>query len=138
MKRRSFINAAALATPVIFAATTQNSMAQIQGGMEGDTFVHHVYFWLKSPESKADKDKLVEGLRKLSKVSTIKTFHIGQPAPTNRDVIDRSYSISWLLIFNNKADQDSYQADPIHLKFVEECASLWSRVVVYDSVNVFH
>jgi len=99
---------------------------------EKNIFVHHVYFWLKDP---ADKNKLIEGLEKLSKAPTIKTFHIGQPAGTNRDVIDRSYSISWLLTFNNAADQDSYQSDPIHLKFVEECAHLWNKVIVYDSVD---
>jgi hypothetical protein len=99
-------------------------------------FVHHVYFWLKNPDSKDDRTKLVEGLRKLSKVKTIKSFHIGQPAGTNRDVIDRSYSISWLLFFDNAADQESYQTDPIHLKFVEECASLWTKVTVYDSIDI--
>ena len=99
-------------------------------------FVHHVYFWLKNPDSSDDKKKLIEGLRKLSKVKTIREFHIGQPAPTNRDVIDRSYSVSWMVLFENPADQDSYQVDPIHLKFVEECSALWSKVVVYDSIDV--
>ena len=99
-------------------------------------FVHHVYFWLKNPDSKEDKSRLIEGLRKLSKVGTIKSFHIGQPAGTNRDVIERSYTLSWLLFFANAADQDSYQADPIHLKFVEECSSLWTKVVVYDSIDI--
>ena len=99
-------------------------------------FLHHVYFWLKNPDSKEDKTKLIEGLRKLSKVKTIKSYHIGQPAGTNRDVIDRSYSISWLLFFDNAADQDSYQTDPIHLKFVEECSSIWNKVVVYDSIDI--
>jgi Stress responsive A/B Barrel Domain len=99
-------------------------------------FVHHVYFWLKNPDSKDDRSKLIEGLRKLSKVKTIKSFHIGQPAGTNREVIDRSYTISWLLFFDNPADQDSYQTDPIHLKFVEECSSLWTKVVVYDTIDI--
>jgi len=99
-------------------------------------FVHHVYFWLKNTDSKDDKMKLIDGLRKLSKVKTIKSFHIGQPAGTNRDVIERSYSLSWLLFFDNAADQDSYQTDPIHLKFVEECSSLWTKVVVYDSIDI--
>ena len=99
-------------------------------------FIHHVYFWLKKPDSKEDKAKLMEGLRKLSKVKTIKSFHIGQPAATNREVIDRSYSISWCLFFDSAADQDSYQSDPVHLKFVEECSMLWSKVIVYDSVDV--
>ena len=99
-------------------------------------FIHHVYFWLKNSDSNDDRNKLVEGLRKLSAVSSIKTSHIGQPADTNRDVIDSSYSVSWLLTFKDKADQDSYQTDPIHLKFVEECKELWGRVIVYDTVDV--
>ena len=103
---------------------------------DNSTFIHHVYFWLNNPESKEDFEQLVAGLRKLSAVKTIKTFYIGKPADTNRDVIDRSYSVSWMLLFDNKADQDSYQTDPIHLKFVDECKHLWKKVVVYDTVNV--
>ncbi|HEY5407912.1 MAG TPA: Dabb family protein [Ginsengibacter sp.] len=99
-------------------------------------FIHHVYFWLKNPESVNDLNQLIEGLNKLSAVTTIKNFHIGKPASTNRDVIDSSYSVSWLLLFDNKEDQDSYQTDPIHLKFVEECLHLWSKVVVYDTVAI--
>jgi hypothetical protein len=99
-------------------------------------FIHHVYFWLHNPESEEDKLKLIEGLKKLSNVKTIKKFYMGRPATTNRDVIDRSYSISWLLFFDDKDAQDSYQTDPIHLKFVEECSSLWKKVVVYDSIEV--
>src|SRR5690606_27433256 len=103
---------------------------------DSNIFIHHVYFWLNRPESREDFDELVEGLKKLSAVETIRTFYIGKPANTNRDVIDRSYSVSWLLLFNNKADQDSYQTDPIHLRFVDECKHLWKKVVVYDTVNV--
>ncbi|HEY2722886.1 MAG TPA: Dabb family protein [Chitinophagaceae bacterium] len=99
-------------------------------------FLHHVYFWLKNANSKEDKEKLIAGLKKLSKVHTIRKFHIGTPALTNRNVIERSYSISWLLYFDNDADQDNYQTDPIHLRFVEECSSLWSKVVVYDSIDI--
>ena len=99
-------------------------------------FIHHVYFWLKNPESINDLNQLIEGLKKLSVVSTIKNFHIGKPAATNRGVIDSSYSVSWLLLFDDKEDQDSYQTDPIHLKFVEECSHLWSKVVVYDTIDI--
>ena len=98
-------------------------------------FIHHVYFWLNNADSSEDMKKLVEGLQKLSKVKTIKMSHIGKPAGTNREVIDSSYSVSWMLIFANRADQDSYQTDPIHLKFIDECKHLWKKVVVYDSID---
>lgn len=103
--------------------------------MAENKFIHHVYFWLKNPDSKEDKAKLIAGLKKLSAVKTIKWFHIGVPAGTSREVIDGSYSISWCTMFDNGPDQDSYQTDPIHLKFVEECSSLWTKVIVYDSID---
>ncbi len=98
-------------------------------------FIHHVYFWLKNSESKADKAKLIEGLRKLSKVKTIQQFSIGVPADTRREVIDSSYSISWFTLFKNGKEQASYQVDPIHLKFVEEYSHLWQKVIVYDTID---
>jgi hypothetical protein len=104
--------------------------------LDKNTFIHHVYFWLKNAESNTDFAELIDGLKKLSAVKTIQSFHIGKPAGTNREVIDTTYSISWMLLFNNKEDQDSYQVDPIHLKFVDECSHLWKKVVVYDAVSV--
>jgi hypothetical protein len=98
-------------------------------------FIHHVYFWLKNPASQTDRAALMEGLKKLSHVKTIRQFHIGQPANTNRGVIDRSYALSWFVWFDSPDDQDSYQVDPIHLNFVKECSHLWNRVQVYDSVD---
>jgi len=38
-------------------------------------------------------------------------------------------------MFANKEDQDSYQVDPVHLKFVDECKHLWKKVTVFDSVE---
>jgi len=98
------------------------------------SFVHHVFFWLNNPECKEDLEKLVAGLKTLTQIEEIKSFHIGIPATTNRAVIDASYSISWLNIFSSAEDQEKYQHHPIHLSFVENCSSLWKKVQVYDSV----
>ena len=97
-------------------------------------FVHHVFFYLKQHDP-ANVAALVQGLQKLSSASTIKTFHIGVPAETCRDVVERSYGVSWLVFFDNPDDQESYQTDPVHLDFIRECSHLWNKVVVYDSVN---
>ncbi len=100
-----------------------------------NSFIHHVFFWLKNPGSQEDREALAAGLKKLSNARMIKASHIGIPASTNRDVIETSYTLSWLLLFENPVDQEAYQTDPIHLEFVKECSPLWSKVVVYDSVN---
>ena len=40
------------------------------------------------------------------------------------------------MIFDDVSGQETYQEHPIHKKFVERCSHLWSRVVVYDSIDV--
>lgn len=120
-----------IAATSLFSSFTTNSMKK----REKNIFIHHVYFWLKNPDSAEDLAKLLEGLEKLSAVKTIRSLHIGKPASTRREVIDSSYSVSWMLTFKNAADQDSYQVDPIHLDFVKNYAHLWNKVVVYDSVD---
>lgn len=133
--RRSFIKKAAAGLTVAgllpLSKKTMAGEVKITGAL-----VHHVYFWLKEPKNEAHKKQLVEGLNKLITVKKIKMSHLGFPAGTeSRDVVDHSYSVSYLVMFDNQADQDAYQIDPIHLKFVEENQHLWSKVIVYDSVD---
>lgn len=100
-----------------------------------NTFTHHVYLWLNN---KADLPKLIEGLNILVPISTIRYIHIGVPADTHRDVIERSYDASLLVIFDNKADHDAYQVDPIHDIFRDEYAGpLCKKVMVLDSVDAY-
>ncbi|MGN6166464.1 MAG: Dabb family protein [Flavisolibacter sp.] len=99
--------------------------------------VHHVFFWLKNPSSKEDLTQLIEGLKTLSAIETVRAIHIGVPAATEqRPVIDNSYSASELLFFDDLAGQETYQDHPIHKKFVEDCSHLWEKVIVYDTVSV--
>jgi hypothetical protein len=97
-------------------------------------FIHHVYFYLNNPESLEDRAKLVEGLNKLAKVETIQQHYIGFPATTDREVIVKDYAVSWMCFFKNIEEEEMYQIDPIHLKFIEDYGHLWSTVKVYDSV----
>ena len=131
--RRSFIKTAAVSTATVplAAAVSPASKPKTMKNL----FVHQVYFWLKNPGNADDKAKLMEGLQLLTKVKTIKSYHLGMPAGSSRDVVDGSYAISWLTIFKDKAAQDAYQVDPIHLKFVEDYSHLWTKVIVYDSIE---
>ncbi|HRI60820.1 MAG TPA: Dabb family protein [Saprospiraceae bacterium] len=131
MSRRDFVKNSAFAV----AAAATPLTASATDAKKKEVFVHHVYFWLKNPGNEADKNKLIEGLQTLTKVPTIRMAHIGTPAGTNRSVIDRSYSVSWMLFFDNLEDEEVYQKHPDHLKFVENYSHLWEKVIVYDSVG---
>lgn len=98
--------------------------------------IHHVFFWLKNPASEADRNKLLEGVHNLAKISTIRQIFVGIPASTEkRDVVDNSYHVSELLFFDNLAGQKAYQDHPIHQAFVANYSHLWERVVVYDILS---
>jgi hypothetical protein len=133
--RRSFIKKAAAG--ITLAGLLPVSKNATAGEVKiTSALIHHVFFWLKEPKNDAHKKQLLAALNELLKVKTIKMSHIGKPAGTeSRDVVDHSYSVSYMVIFDNQVDQDAYQVDPIHTKFVEENSHLWSKVIVYDSVD---
>ncbi len=127
--RRKFIASASLLTlaPAIESLTMKE---------EKPALVHHVFFWLKNPDSKEDLAKLIAGVKSLSKIETIRKIHVGVPASTEkRDVVDNSYSVSELMFFDDTAGQKTYQDHPIHQKFIADCSALWEKVVVYDTMS---
>ncbi len=96
--------------------------------------IHHVFFYMSPEATEADKAALRAGIETLTKIETIGRWHLGVPAPTDRPVIERGYTFSWLAIFENGEDEAVYQKHPVHLEFIKNCAHLWSKVVVYDSL----
>lgn len=100
------------------------------------TIRHLALFWLANPESLADRDALVTGVRTLAAIPQVRSLHVGVPAPTEaRDVVDHSYAVSEAMVFDSIADQDAYQVHPIHQAFIASCSHLWDRVVVYDMAD---
>ena len=51
----------------------------------------------------------------------------------NRPVNDRDFHVGLLVVFENKAAHDKYQAHERHLKFIEENKPNWKKVRVFDS-----
>ncbi len=99
--------------------------------------VHHVFFWLERPGSVEDRDRLIAGLRELARIPVIRSLEIGVPASTEqREVVDSSFDVSELMLFDNVADQAIYQDHPIHRDFVARCSHLWSKVIVYDMMTI--
>ncbi|TGE08727.1 Dabb family protein [Hymenobacter fodinae] len=98
-------------------------------------FVHHVLFYTPATSSEADKAQLLEGLQKLATIPVIKMAHIGTPASTTRDVIERTYTYSWLCLFEDAAAEEQYQQHPIHDEFRNQYARYWEKVVIYDSIG---
>lgn len=126
-------NAVAGASLAGLSSISQNILAS--GLQFRKTFVHHVFFWLKNPENMQDRLDFEKGIEALLKVPVIKASHFGKPVKSDREVVDDSFTYSYMVMFDSENDQNVYQAHPIHLKFVEECSHLWKKVIVYDAMD---
>ena len=96
-------------------------------------FVHAVYFWLNdgTPESVAEQ-MLDDCDVLLSNVPTVISLVSGRPAMTPRDVVDNTYDIGLLVMFDDAEGHDVYATHPLHVQFIEKYKRHWMRVQVYD------
>ena len=95
-------------------------------------FVHTVFFWLKKELSQEQKEAFFKGVDTLKTIQPNVMITTGTPASTNRPIIDTSYDYGLTCIFESLDDHDKYQVDPVHLKFVENHANDWDKVLIYD------
>lgn len=135
--RRKFIVGSALLGAAVAVSAEQTASKPLAGKDALPKLLHHVFFWLKNPDSAADRAALIAGVKALAAIETIRSIHVGIPASTEkREVVDNSYHVSELLCFDDVEGQNVYQTHPLHQKFIDECSHLWSKVVVYDALAV--
>lgn len=130
--RRKFIATAAAAAVTATAAATPLMTTQSKYPL-----IHHVFFWLKNPDSKEDLEALIAGVKTLAKIETVRELRVGVVAHTaKRDVVDQTWAVSEHMLFSDLEGQATYQTHPIHLEFIKNCSHLWQKVEVYDAMDV--
>ncbi|WP_126243341.1 MULTISPECIES: Dabb family protein [Chitinophaga] len=130
--RRKFLGTAA----AICAGTAAAAMPG-QTAAKKYPMCHHVFFWLKNPGSKEDRDALIAGLKTLAKIPTVRDLRVGIVANTEaRGVVDTTWGVSELMFFDNVEGEAAYQVHPIHQEFIKKCSHLWDKVIVYDAMEV--
>lgn len=96
--------------------------------------VHTVYFWLKPDLTDTQRAEFRRGVESLAGIKAVEKIYIGTPAATQkRPIIDDSYSVALTVVCKNVAGHDAYQVDPLHLAFVENFKTYWTRVQIYDA-----
>ena len=132
MNRRKFVEKTSVAIAATAAVMTNTQAAD----RPKVSFVHHVFFWLKNPNSQEDAAKLEKALKDLGKIKEIKMAHVGKPVVTDFDksVTDGSYAFSVMLVFDSAKDEETYLYHPLHKKFIDDNKHLFGKVIVYDSI----
>lgn len=95
--------------------------------------VHSVYFWLTAEAAINEREMFKSKLSALKNIKSAHAVYVGTPAATDRPVIDRSYDYALTVIFTDIDAHDAYQSDPIHKDFLNNCAKMFEKVVIYDA-----
>jgi hypothetical protein len=96
--------------------------------------IHTVYFWLKPELTAAQRAEFRAAVETLGGIKAVEKVYVGTPAATERRaIIDASYDVALTVICRDVAAHDAYQVDPLHLAFVKQCNTFWSRVQIYDA-----
>lgn len=98
-------------------------------------FTHVVLFWLKKDSPAEARPQLLDDCRAyLAKIPTIKFIDAGRPAMTPRDVVDNSYDVGLVTVFDNREGHDIYQVHELHQQFIARNKPNFDRVLIYDFV----
>jgi hypothetical protein len=101
-------------------------------------FHHTVHFWLRDDLTDPQRQQFIEGAKALSQSPNVSSVRVGVPAGTPREVVDNSYDYQLHCTFADQAAHDAYQsdADEAHAHFINTFKTFWTKVLIYDSVEV--
>jgi hypothetical protein len=99
-------------------------------------FIHLIYFWLKADAGQAAKEKLIADRRSmLEKIPGVEHSWSGEPAGTQREIVDNSYSVALAVVLPDRAAHDACQKHPLHMEFIARNQPHWQRLRVYDFIG---
>lgn len=94
---------------------------------------HVVVFWTK-PDVPDAADKMLAGMDKyLKPIPGVIGYHAGRMVPSERPVVEQSYSVAVIVQLESKEAEGVYQKHPLHLEFIEKILKPnFEKVVIYD------
>lgn len=94
---------------------------------------HVVLVWLKADTAPEVREKIIEGSKTLKTIPGILDLQVGKAIPSERPIVDDSFSLGLYMRFDTVADMNAYLTDPKHVEFVDtQVRPYLEKLVVYD------
>lgn len=95
---------------------------------------HIVLVWLKRPGNAADRATLVATAKKFqAEIKQIQHLSVGPAVPSDRDIVDDSFDVGFIMRFDDKKAMTAYEKHPVHVNAVKQTLMpLAKKVLVYD------
>ncbi len=96
---------------------------------------HTVFFWLKSDAPAGTTDAMVAFYRsEVARAPGVVAVTAGVPRPSERDVVDDSFTVGTTVVFASSEAEVAWQTEPIHDRLKERFFAHVERVAVYDTL----
>lgn len=135
MAKRSVAVSMAVAGLLMMAGTSCSLMSPAASASHAPkgAVSHTVFFWLKHPQDKSQRQQVESALLRLRALPQVRSLSIGAAVPSDRPVVDDSFDVGMVVEFASVADLHAYEAHPDHLKEVHGVLlPLTKKVQVYD------
>lgn len=95
---------------------------------------HIVLVWLKRPGNAVDRAAVIAASKRFqAEIGQIQHLSVGQVVPSDRDIVDDSFDVGFIMRFDNKDDMTAYEKHPVHVNAVKQTLlPLAKKVLVYD------
>lgn len=124
----------AVSFSIVLAVALASCTSMTTPKPDGERLVHVVAFWLK-PDAPADAVARMHAFyrtRVVTEVDGVESAWMGKPRPSERSVVDASFSCMSVLRFASASAELAWQTHPVHDAFKAMCEPWLARVVVYD------
>ena len=96
---------------------------------------HTVFFWLKADAPATTRAEMIAFYRhEVVKAPGVVSSLAGVPQPSDRDVVDDSFTLGTTVVFASSDAEVAWQTEPIHDELKRLFFAHIDRVVVYDTL----
>ncbi len=97
---------------------------------------HIVLCWMDSTVSEESVDSLIIETKKLDEIPGVETLTVGRPVPSERPIVDDSFSFGITMTFASEETMNAYLSDERHTSFVgTHIKPRLAKLIVYDIVE---
>jgi hypothetical protein len=100
-------------------------------------YVHVVILWLKNPGNADDRQKLIDTSQEfVGKIPGLVSVSAGNVLPSTRPVVDSTYDVGLVMVFDSEKSLREYPSYPIHQRAMKDVLGpLVDHYRVYDFVE---
>lgn len=120
---------AGLLVPLLLGACTQAPVRDDQQPRVS----HVILLWLKDPTNLHHKQQVIEATESLRDIPGVLEIRVGEALPSERAVVDDSFTLGIHMLFRSPAAMETYVSHPDHTKTVTQAIMPFvDKIVIYD------